>query len=586
MKNWKVRTKLIASFGTILLLFILSVSAGLLSMRQIKENVTIFYNAPYQVRTSCYKMQTNLETVQKDLYRAVTTQDAAVNQALRQDIEKSSANTNAQLQEIQQRFTGDKALLDALEDSRQKFATVRDQVLELADANKNEEALALIESSLLDRTADFSEKLNNLITFADAKGETMIGGINTAQNQSAWVLTVMCGISCVLGLVLCFYITKMIVSPLEEIKKAANQISSGRLHADIQYHSNDELGEVSDSMRKTVETLNAYISEIIRVMNELKVGNFRLVPEVEFKGDFEQLESSIQSFLETMSETLAQINNSAERVSSGSNQVATTAQVLSQGSAEQASSIEELTSTVNAISEQINNNAKNTLKASQKAEFVGTSMVENKKNMETMLTAIEEITESSNQISKIIKTIEDIAFQTNILALNAAVEAARAGAAGKGFAVVADEVRNLAIKSQDASRNTAALIENSIRAVDNGTRIATDTAQALLAVVDNAKEVADAVDEIADVTNEQAESITQITQGMEQISSVVQTNSATSEESAATSEELLEQSKRLKRLVNQFKYMDGKEIQTSNHQESVSVVDTNYSTPMYETSKY
>lgn len=257
-----------------------------------------------------------------------------------------------------------------------------------------------------------------------------------------------------------------------------------------------------------------------------------------------------------LSSTLSQINQAANQVSAGSDQVSSGAQALSQGATEQASSVEELAATITDISGQVKSNAESALNAKEKSEMAGTEIAASNQKMQELIAAMEEISKSSQEIGKVIKTIEDIAFQTNILALNAAVEAARAGAAGKGFAVVADEVRNLASKSADAAKSTTALIEGAITAVSNGTQLVDVTAKSLLSVVTGTQEVASIVNDISTASAEQASSIAQVTQGIDQISSVVQTNSATAEESAAASEELSGQAQMLNNLVGQFKLKD------------------------------
>lgn len=248
-----------------------------------------------------------------------------------------------------------------------------------------------------------------------------------------------------------------------------------------------------------------------------------------------------------------QINIASEQVASGASQVADGAQVLSRGATEQASSVEELAATINDISRYSTNTAASTLDADKQVQIAGSRVQACDRQMKDMLSAMEEIRSKSVEISKIIKTIEDIAFQTNILALNAAVEAARAGTAGKGFAVVADEVRNLASKSAEASKNTAALIAGTVQAVEKGFGYANETAGSLVEIVDVAKSVSVTVGKISEDAKEQANAISQVTTGIEQISGVVQSNSATAEESAAASEELSGQAQMLKSLVGKFK---------------------------------
>ncbi|MEG2088308.1 MAG: methyl-accepting chemotaxis protein, partial [Angelakisella sp.] len=263
---------------------------------------------------------------------------------------------------------------------------------------------------------------------------------------------------------------------------------------------------------------------------------------------------SIQQINSSLGSTLSQINNAAEQVASGSGQVASGAQALSQGATEQASSVEELSATITEIAGQVRQNAENTKNANEQAAIVKGEIENGDKQMRALAAAMQDINNSSGEIAKIIKTIEDIAFQTNILALNAAVEAARAGAAGKGFAVVADEVRNLASKSSEAAKNTTVLISHSIEAVGNGTRMADSTAGALDRITTGAAKISALVAQIAAASGEQAVSIAQVNEGVSQISDVVQNNSATAEESAAASEELSGQAGMMKELISKFHF--------------------------------
>jgi methyl-accepting chemotaxis protein len=319
----------------------------------------------------------------------------------------------------------------------------------------------------------------------------------------------------------------------------------------------DEIGGLARAYNSSVSSLDEYIHQIDKTMNALSQGNFAIASIENFHGEFMKIQESINAFLDSINKTFAQIDQAAEQVLNGSDQGANTSQALSQGATEQASAVEELDATVHDISNHIQQNAENAEAASREASDLGENIISNNQQMQDMIVAMGEISNCSDEISRIIKTIQDIAFQTNILALNAAVEAARAGSAGKGFAVVADEVRNLASKTAEAAQDTTVLIENSIRAVNNGMKIADDTAQSLASIVSKAQEVVNVINQISEASHEQAESVSQVTQGISQISNVVQTNTATAEETAASSEELSGQAQLLKRMMSKYRLRNG-----------------------------
>ena len=308
------------------------------------------------------------------------------------------------------------------------------------------------------------------------------------------------------------------------------------------------------SMRTLINNNNNIIRDIDYVLSEMAGGNFTVRSKASefYTGDYKSIIESMRKINHELSDSLLQINEAAEQVNSGSDQVSSVAQSLSEGATEQAASIEELSSTIADIAKKIADNAENSKFASQIAIEAGDGITDSNNKMQDMIKAMQEISDTSNQIGKIIKTIDDIAFQTNILALNAAVEAARAGSAGKGFAVVADEVRSLAQKSAEAAKNTTSLIEGTLSAIDGGTKIADQTAKALLEVVEKANILNDNIQKISIASEQQAVAVSQVEQGVEQISAVVQTNSATAEESASASEELSSQALMLKNLVGNF----------------------------------
>lgn len=356
-------------------------------------------------------------------------------------------------------------------------------------------------------------------------------------------------------LMIIFYVSKRIISPLLTIKDNMLQMAQGNLNATLAIEGDQtEIGQLASAIKNTKTRTACIIEDIRYVMGELADGNFTISSKQRdsYIGDYQPILHSMNMLKEKQCNTLSQIELASEQVSSGSEQVAYGAQALAQGATEQASSVEELSMTIAEISKEIEANTQRVINATQIVEDTGNETVAGNKKMDEMVLAMKEISVKSGHISNIIKTIDDIAFQTNILALNAAVEAARAGNAGKGFAVVADEVRNLASKSAAAAKDTTDLIADSISAVEKGALLADETAASLRIVSANAENIVKIIQEIKTESESQSGGMTQIASGIEQISSVVQTNSATAEESAAASEELSGQANLLKSIVSEF----------------------------------
>lgn len=357
---------------------------------------------------------------------------------------------------------------------------------------------------------------------------------------------------------------------------AVTALSKGDLKAHMDYKGDNEFGELAEKMNFSFAELDRYVNAIDFGMGEFSKGNFTCESPIQFLGDFKSIQASMERFQQKMNDTLVDLEVASSQVSAGSSQVADGAQALAQGATEQASSVQELSATIADISEHISNTADFSKQANELGVQAGSVVERSKEEMSHMIDAIRDIATASENIQKIIKAIDDIAFQTNILALNAAVEAARAGNAGKGFAVVADEVRNLAQKSAEAAKNTTELIENSLEHVAKGEKLAESTGEAFTEVAKFSDDILAMVAKIADASQEQALSISQISQGVDQISSVVQMNSATSEQSAAASEELSGQAVFMKSLIEQFqlKEKDGSTYQPEKLPEHSSAAKT------------
>ena len=353
-------------------------------------------------------------------------------------------------------------------------------------------------------------------------------------------------------------VIETILEPLHAIEDVAMELTEGNLHSTLEYHSVDEIGKLAHSMRKSIRILGTYVDDIDRSMKLFSEGNFDVHPEVEWRGDFVGILNSFMAFQASMAGTIKGIQNVSNEVSGAAEQVASSSNDLADGATNQAAVVEELTATVTGVSEQVEKNSQSAKEISVKVDELGNAISESNGKMHEMVDSMHEISEASKEIDKIITTINEIASQTNLLALNASIEAARAGEAGKGFAVVANQVNVLADQSAQAAKESATLIETSVKAVEKGMVIAGQTAAQLEEVAENSKLITTEVTNIAETLETQTTEIKQINEGIEQINDVVQTNSATSEECAAASQEMSSEAESLREMIRKFKVAEDK----------------------------
>lgn len=559
LKNMRIGRKLIVTFILITVFSSIGSVVGLSIMTNMNSsysNALINYGFSQGDIGLFHSEFNNSHTIIRDIISNTTDVDKMNNYTTQ--LTQSNAKIDTYFANMKKEMTNQKELsyYNDIKDNLAKYRTISDQVVSLAKQNEVTDAKTLLTSQGVSLSDKIKDSTDALISEKTTIGNQMSAGLSTQGTVAIAVILLVILVTFVVSLIVALTISRGISKPVEELEDVALRMAKGNLDVQVSVDSQDEIGKLGAAFGESAASIKGYIADITNTLGEMERGNLTATTNLDYIGDYANLKNSLLGIFTSLNHTLGQINQVADQVSSGSEQVSSGAQALAQGTTEQASSIEQLSESITNISTQVKDNAEQATEASVNVNQVRSEIETSCKYMDEMVKAMAQINDSSSQIGKIIKTIEDIAFQTNILALNAAVEAARAGSAGKGFAVVADEVRNLASKSAEAAKDTTALINNSINQVDNGTKIANDTAKSLQHVVESTKAVSYTVEKISEASNRQSDAISQVTLGVDQISNVVQTNSATAEESAAASEELSGQAQMLKSLVGKFKLRD------------------------------
>ena len=549
----KLKTYLLAVFSAIIVLGGILTAVSVFGMGEIESNTNKLLDNIIAADTAIKDCRIHVNVAARDLREMMLAEDRALEENLKSEINASLAAAREKITQFKSTHGERDGLAAEYEAAFNQWVDIANRAVSEIEKGNKEQAKQIILnecSPVLSSLSSIAQRVDAATTLARSESEK-------ASLQEITIFRWLCIFTFLIVLVgslfLAVVTTRKITGIVNKVEEAVIGLSKGDLKSTIDYQADNEFGSLVEHMNFSFKELLKYVETIDYVMGEYAKGNFACVTDVEFLGDFKNIKISVRDFRSKMCDVLSELSAASEQVNVGASQVASGAQALAQGATEQAGSVEDLSDRINEISEQISKSAE----YAQNANVVGHKASEvvnrSRDEMKQMLGAIKDIAVASEDIQKIIKVIDDIAFQTNILALNAAVEAARAGNAGKGFAVVADEVRNLAQKSADAAKNTTELIGRSLQHVKNGEELAANTDAAFDEMANQTTQILDMVEKIADSSRQQADAIANISQGVKQISSVVQMNSATSEESAAASEELSGQANVMKSLLNQFR---------------------------------
>lgn len=554
VKDLKISSKLIVGFIAIALIAAVVGVYGIAQIRTINDNYTKMYDNQTKPLGDLANIGMQFHTVQVELRDCfIDTNNLHVHV---KNIDNAYGKISTDITEYQKHVTDEKER-ERINEFLYLYKEIRPLYKEITDflaAGDYFSAQIIMLSKVEPKVKDMTF-LINLILDKDIKDAKLIAEENAAKAaKSRFTMIVLVASAFVLSVVLGILISRTISRPINKMVEASNKLALGDVDVNVEVKTKDEVGRLGESFNKMI----ANIRKQALAAERLAGGD--LTVEIDINSENDLLGKKLHELVEKNNVLLNNINIASTQLAASAKQLSESNFALSQGATEQASSIEELTASIEQITAQTNINAENAARANELAELAKNNAEQGNKHMEEMLLAMQEIKESSEKIYKIIKVIDDIAFQTNILALNAAVEAARAGEHGKGFAVVADEVRNLAVRSAEAAKETADMIGRSIKKVQSGTSIANDTAEALKKIVEGIKKAASFVTQIAVSSKEQAAGISQINQSIAQVSQVVSTNSATAEEGAAASEELSSQAEFLKRTVAKFKLKNNQNI--------------------------
>ena len=558
LENMRLQERINYGYRKVILMMLISGLLSIVVIGVLFANMLHYINNVTVADQSVKKCRINVNTAARNIREMALNDDASTYDSYEETVKRLLAEVDTSVKALKDTGIVPDSNYEEYAAALSEWGNVGYSIMEEIKNGNKEQAV----NEIFD---DCVPALNNLVQIA-IKLDDITDEVKAQAARATYIFTFAGFVCIIVCLALAWMLTgrtskkvlETILEPLRAVEDVAKELTEGNLHSTLEYRSEDEIGRLAHSMRKSIRILGSYVDDIGRAMKLFAEGNFDVQPEVEWKGDFVGILDSFMMFEKSIADTIKGIQNVSNEVSSAAEQVASSSNDLADGATNQAAVVEELTATVAGVSEQVERNSQSAKEISARVDKLGNAILESNGKMHEMVDSMNEISDASKEIDKIIATINEIASQTNLLALNASIEAARAGEAGRGFAVVANQVNVLADQSAQAAKESSALIESSVRAVEKGMVIAGQTATQLEAVADSSKMITEEVTNIAETLETQTSEIQQINEGIEQINDVVQTNSATAEECAASSEEMSSEAENLREMIRKFKIAEFK----------------------------
>lgn len=551
MKNLKIRYRMIIGFGFILLLLVVLNGFSLLNLRKLSNQTPDFYNGAHRIELSAVGLMKELHQMDSSVKGLLLGQETSKQEALFQEAQKAASYDITALTALAEDIRDQQ--LAALQDNLNEVTASYEEIRKLTSSGSTELAKAELEQHFSPLIYSMSQEALKLSETAEVSAKGILEHSQSQTNRVILTQDIIFALIVIFALLTAFKMSADITRPIEQLTGKMAEISKGNFSVRIDNGAGDEIGRLSRQIDEMVEHIKGYIYDITDTLGEMSAGNISMEITREYIGDFGAIKTSLNQIVSSLNGVVNHINICGGQVNMGARSLSASSQSLAKGAEEQSLTVEDVRLYLNRVASLTRDDAKNAVTIKGISVKATDAVSDSDRQMLLMTEAMNRIAESSNEIAKVIKIIEDIALQTNILALNAAVEAARAGGAGKGFAIVADEVRNLAAKSKEAAGNTTIMINKAMSAVDEGIKITGDTAHCLNLVQENVKSMSVLLNDIDASTSEQADAFSQMEASVEHIYRIVQTNSSVAEENSAASEELSAQSDMLEEIIKTFR---------------------------------